>query len=75
MTIEHTLNQALADVIKKELLKKLLSNDSSTTQKLERLMEENPETAQTRKDISNGIQMLEKIETELQNFLVLQGRT
>ncbi|KAH8109512.1 P-loop containing nucleoside triphosphate hydrolase protein [Phellopilus nigrolimitatus] len=69
LTIEHMLNQGLADCMKKSLLQKLDLGAPDATRRLKDLLAEDPDIARRRRELTAKIERLEKIQAELRTWL------
>lgn len=68
LAIEHSLNQGLAENMKKTLLQKLDLGAADAGKRLKDLMAEDPETELRREQLKKTIDKLEKIEAELRSL-------
>lgn len=68
LTIEHVLNQSLAQALMRSLIQKLQLGSAESSERLEQLIAEDPEIAYERKDLLSRISSLEKVVDELRTL-------
>ena len=68
LTIEHSLNQILADSVQKALLMEINIGSNDATERLAHLLAEDPEIAAQRAEYQSRMRRLVAIETELRRF-------
>ena len=68
LTIEHSLNQRLADTIQKALLKHINVGSPDSPERLAQLLAEDPAIAARRTKYQSRLRLLHAIDNELRRF-------